>query len=97
MNLNELITAIQTRSTAHIDRGLQKNEIDAVLRSLADVAHVQLGTEGGEIPLPGLGKLKAATRAARKGINPATGAEIEIPARNAVKFVAAKALKDAIA
>jgi DNA-binding protein HU-beta len=74
-----------------------KKTVEAVLKSLCDVAQIELGTEGGEIPLPGLGKLKATVKAARKGINPATGAEIDIPARNAVKFVAAKGLKDAIA
>ncbi|MBK6742477.1 MAG: HU family DNA-binding protein [Hydrogenophilales bacterium] len=97
MNLNELITAIQQRSTAHKDSGLQKNEIEACLRSLGDVATEQMKLETGEIPLPGLGKLKAATRAARKGVNPATGAEIDVPAKNTAKFVPSKALLDAIA
>ena len=44
--------------------------------------------------LPGLGKLKATTRAARTGRNPQTGAPVEIPERMAVKFVAGKALED---
>lgn len=36
------------------------------------------------------------TRAARKGRNPASGAEIDIPAKRVPKFSAAKALKDAV-
>ena len=36
------------------------------------------------------------TRAARKGRNPQTGEEIEIKAKRVPKFVAGKALKDAV-
>lgn len=46
--------------------------------------------------LPGLGKLKTSTRAARTGRNPQTGAPVEIPERIAVKFSAGKALDDAL-
>ena len=35
-------------------------------------------------------------RAARMGRNPATGAQIQIPAKRVVKFRVAKAAKDAI-
>ena len=49
-----------------------------------------------EVTLPGLGKLKTSTRAARTGRNPQTGAEIQIPERIAVKFSAGKALDDAL-
>lgn len=84
--------AIQKRDGQHIS----KADVEAVLAALADVATAELQTEDGEIPLPGIGKLKATTRAARAGVNPATGAAIEIPAKNAVKFVPAKALKEAL-
>lgn len=46
--------------------------------------------------LPGIGKLVLQNRKARKGRNPATGQEIQIPARKVVKFRVAKAAKDAI-
>jgi DNA-binding protein HU-beta len=46
--------------------------------------------------LPGLGKLVLVNRKARVGRNPATGAEIKIPAKKVVKFRVAKAAKDAI-
>ena len=35
-------------------------------------------------------------RAARKGRNPKTGEELSLPACNAIKFTAAKRLKDAL-
>jgi len=45
--------------------------------------------------LPGIGKLVLVNRKARIGRNPATGAEIKIPAKRVVKFRVAKACKDA--
>lgn len=98
MNLNDLIDNIHADvNLSTSSTSISKIEIKRVLAALGDVATRELGTETGEIPLPGLGKLKADVRAARSGRNPATGAEIEIPAKNVVKFVAAKALKDALA
>ncbi len=46
--------------------------------------------------LPGLGKLVLVNRKARIGRNPATGEQINIPAKRVVKFRVAKAAKDAI-
>ncbi|WDP88946.1 MAG: HU family DNA-binding protein [Desulfobacter sp.] len=48
------------------------------------------------VTLVGFGTFKTAERKARKGRNPQTGKEIEIPARNVPKFVPGKALKDAV-
>ena len=45
---------------------------------------------------PGLGKLVLVNREARIGRNPATGEQIQIPAKRVVKFRVAKAAKDAI-
>ena len=52
--------------------------------------------KNGEFTLPGFGKLVKATRKAREGRNPATGAVIKIPAKTTVKFRLGKAMKDAI-
>ena len=46
--------------------------------------------------IPGLGKLVLVNRKARIGRNPATGAQIQIPAKRVVKFRIAKAAKDSI-
>ena len=46
--------------------------------------------------LPGIGKLVLVDRKARVGRNPATGEQIQIPAKRVVKFRVAKAAKDAI-
>lgn len=51
---------------------------------------------GEEVKLSGLGTFSVVEVPARAGRNPQTGAEIQIPARRAVRFKAAKPLKDAI-
>ena len=45
---------------------------------------------------PGIGKLTAKHRPARKGRNPATGATIKIAAKKVVKFSVARSLKRAV-
>lgn len=73
--------------------GIGKAAAAALLEELAKLAAKQL-KEAGEFSLPGVGKLKVKERAARTGRNPKTGDAVEIPAKKAVKFVAAKALTD---
>lgn len=48
------------------------------------------------VTLVGFGTFKTSERKARKGRNPQTGKEIDIPSRNVPKFIPGKALKDAI-
>ena len=49
--------------------------------------------DGGDVVLVGFGTFKVSARAARKGRNPQTGAEIQIAASNAPGFKAGKLLK----
>lgn len=90
MTKQELIDAI----AAGADQS--KKTIDQVLNHLGLAVMHEL-KNGGEVTLPGLGKLSVKTTTARKGRNPATGDEIDIPSKNVPKFSAAKALKDAVA
>lgn len=48
------------------------------------------------ITFTGFGSFETSTRAARKGRNPQTGAEINIPAARVPKFKPGKTLKDAV-
>ena len=48
------------------------------------------------VQISGFGSFKVSKRQARKGRNPQTGEEIYIKARIVPKFVAGKALKDAV-
>ena len=63
---------------------------------LEHVAELAYKNAKNSFTLPGLGKLVLVNRKARIGRNPATGAEIKIPAKRVVKFRVAKAAKDAI-
>lgn len=89
MNKQELISAIQQATN-----GTSKSAIEAVLNELGSVTALAL-SRGDEVTLPLIGKLTVKTSAARKGRNPATGAEMDIPAKTKPHFSAAKALKDA--
>lgn len=48
-----------------------------------------------KLTIPGVLSLDVKHQAAKTGRNPATGAELQIPAKNVVKIKAAKALGDA--
>ncbi len=51
---------------------------------------------GEEVGITGFGTFKAVKRAARMGVNPKTGAKIQIAATTVPKFKAGKLLKDAV-
>lgn len=74
---------------------ISKVQVEAVLGRYAVIAARALKA-GGELPLPGIGKLKGATRAARTGRNPANGQPIDIPAKQVVKLTVSKVLEAAI-
>ncbi len=61
--------------------------LGAVSKALANDDTVQIA---------GFGTFKVSQRKARTGRNPQTGAPLQIPAGKVPKFVAAKALKDAV-
>lgn len=72
-----------------------KKDVTTFLDTLTDIAYKETKKKGA-FTLPGFGKLVKQKRKARKGRNPATGAEIKIPAKTVVKFRLAKACKDSI-
>jgi DNA-binding protein HU-beta len=73
--------------------GITKRQAVSVLESISEIAYKNAKNS---FTLPGLGKLVLVNRKARIGRNPATGAQINIPAKKVVKFRVAKACKDAI-
>lgn len=73
--------------------GLTKKQAVEVLEQIAQLAYKNAKNT---FTLPGLGKLVLVNRAARIGRNPATGEQIQIPAKRVVKFRVAKACKDAV-
>lgn len=73
--------------------GTTKKTATQFLEDLVTLAH--LNAKKG-FTIPGLGKVSTASRKARKGRNPQTGAAIKIPAKKVVKFKVAKAAQDAV-
>ena len=65
--------------------------LDAVVASLREAL-----ASGESVTFTGFGSFKVTARAARKGRNPRTGKEINIPAGKAVKFTPGKALKESV-
>ncbi|KQT82844.1 HU family DNA-binding protein [Aurantimonas sp. Leaf443] len=89
MNKNELIAAVADKSK--LSKQDANSAVDAVFEALQESM-----AKGEEIRLVGFGTFSVSHRAASKGRNPSTGAEVDIPARNVPKFAAGKVLKDAV-
>lgn len=51
---------------------------------------------GNAVSITGFGSFKVVHRKARKGRNPRTGKEMQLPASKAVKFTPGKALKESL-
>ena len=81
MNKTDLINAIASKS------GLTKAASEKALNALMDSIKGAM-KKGDRVGLVGFGSWTVVQRAARKGKNPQTGAEIKIPAKKVVKFKA---------
>ena len=79
MNKVELINAIAEKA------GMTKVDAKKALEAMVDVAKAEMKNDG-KIALVGFGTLAVSERPARKGHNPKTGENIEIPAKKVVKF-----------
>jgi DNA-binding protein HU-beta len=82
--VNEVSKVLTTKKEAQA-------AVDCVLSSITKA----LG-KGDSVSLIGFGTFKVVDRKARKGRNPQTGEEIYIAASKVPKFVAGKALKEAV-
>ena len=74
---------------------LTKNDVSEAVDAVFEAIQEDLA-KGEKVQLIGFGTFEVRDRAARKGRNPQTGAEIEIPASKVPAFKPGKALKDAV-
>ena len=79
MNKQELIKKVAQ------DAGITQKQAGAALESALAAIKAAVA-EGNKVQLIGFGTFKKAKRAARKGRNPQTGAEIEIAASESLSF-----------
>ena len=89
MNKSELVEKIAEE--ADVSRAAASRTLDAAIKVVTEALQA-----GDQVTLVGFGSFVVAEREARKGRNPATGAEIMIPASRSPKFKAGKGLKDAV-
>ncbi len=89
MNKQDLVRSATDR--------LELSRKDAVELIDGVFADIQAAVVSGEpVKIPGFGQFKVRDRAARMARNPATGAQVKVPAKRVFKFLPAKALKDAV-
>ena len=79
MNKSDLISKMAEIS------GMTKASAEKALNAFIEAVKEALG-RGERVSLVGFGTFMVVERAARKGRNPRTGEEIEIPAKKIVKF-----------
>lgn len=89
LNRTELIAKIAERAN------LTKTDADSALSALQEVL-VESLSNGEAVKITGLMAVERTERAARKGRNPRTGEEIDIPAGYGVKLTAGSVLKKAV-
>ena len=86
MNKNEL--AQQVASQGGVDSGDAKKAVEAVFEVISNELQ-----SGNEVSIAGFGKFSVSDRAARQGVNPATGEKIQIAASKGAKFSAASGIE----
>ena len=89
------MTKAELINSLHLVTGIPKTRVDGILDHLGYIMRNEL-LAGNEVPLPGIGKLVAKETKARKGKNPKTGEEIDIPAGRRVSLKIGKSLKEAL-
>ena len=91
MNKVELAEVVMTAA------GLEtKKQSETAVEAVFDTI-VKALAKGEEVSVAGFGTFKVAKRAARMGVNPKTGAKIQIAAKTLPKFKAGKQFKEAVA
>ncbi|MEJ2156024.1 MAG: HU family DNA-binding protein [Desulfobacteraceae bacterium] len=82
--INQVASIVGTQKQA-------KETVDCVLNCITDAL-----AKNESVQISGFGSFKVSDRKARTGRNPQTGDPIQIPAGKVPKFVAGKALKEAV-
>ncbi len=89
MNKTDLIEKVA--ETSEVSKKDAAKVVDALFDSIKGAL-----SSGDNVQLIGFGTFEIRERSARKGRNPQTGQEINIPASKVPAFKAGKALKDAV-
>lgn len=90
-NVNKQMLVSEVAKKAELSKSNAKEAVDAVVESITNAL-----ANGDKVQLIGFGTFEVRERAARKGRNPQTGAEIDIPATKIPAFKPGKGLKEAV-
>lgn len=85
MNKTELVAAVAEK--AGMSKAAAAKAVEATVESIAEALKA-----GQNVQLIGFGSFKVVEKKAHEGINPATKAKIQIPAKKVVKFAAGAGL-----
>ena len=85
MNKSELVAAVAAQA------GLTKAQAQKAVEATVDAIAGAL-KNGDKVQLVGFGTFSVVEKAAREGVNPSTGAKIQIPAKKVAKFKAGAGL-----
>ncbi|MPZ54823.1 MAG: HU family DNA-binding protein [Acidimicrobiia bacterium] len=94
MNKTDLADALSAKT--EMNKSEASGVIDALFSTTGDGIITSELVKGEKVNITGFGSFTPKTRSARKGRNPATGQEMDIPAKRYAAFSAAKGLKDQI-
>ena len=89
MNKTELVEAVAKKM------GTTKKEAEAAVSAFTETVKEAL-VEGKKVQLVGFGNFEVRERAARKGRNPQTGEELDIPATKVPAFKPGKGFKEVV-
>jgi DNA-binding protein HU-beta len=89
MNKSDIIEAV-ARETG-LSKAAAGGAVDALIKTVTSALK-----RGNDVQFTGFGTFTVTDQAARMGVNPQTGAKIQIAARRVPKFRAGKGLKDAV-
>ena len=85
MNKSELVAAVAAE--AGLTKAQAQKAVEATVNAIAGALK-----NGEKVQLVGFGTFSVVEKAAREGVNPATGAKIQIPAKKVAKFKAGAGL-----
>ena len=85
MNKMELVAAVAAE--AGLTKAQAQKAVEATVNAVAGALK-----NGEKVQLVGFGTFSVVEKAAREGVNPATGAKIQIPAKKVAKFKAGAGL-----
>ena len=85
MNKLELVAAVAAE--AGLTKAQAQKAVEATVNAVAGALK-----NGEKVQLVGFGTFSVVEKAAREGVNPATGAKIQIPAKKVAKFKAGAGL-----